>query len=160
MCLFRGFERDLYDLRRSIALAELLDVLHLAELQQNLVQLFEPDAGRHVADHYLVGAENDKTEQTVIEGRRGAGGECNIIVVGHGPRASVGRPRRKTNVVCAIVARKGARARDAACIATLPRAEVYPAARTVNYYRRHCCETTSPSSSAAVDAATAATATV
>lgn len=67
MCLFGRFKRNLYDLRRSIALAELFDIFHLAELQQNLIQLFESDAGRHVADHYLVGAET-KT-QTIIDGR-------------------------------------------------------------------------------------------
>jgi len=57
VCLFGRFERDLYDLRRSIALAEFLDVLHGTELQQYLIQLFESDAARHIADHYLVGAE-------------------------------------------------------------------------------------------------------
>lgn len=67
VCLFGRFKRDLYDLRRSIALAELFDIFDLAELQQNLIQLFESDAGRHVADHYLVGAET--RTQTIIDGR-------------------------------------------------------------------------------------------
>lgn len=55
--LFGGLKRDLNDLRRSITLTELFDVLHLAELQQYLFQLFEPDTAGHVADNYLVGAE-------------------------------------------------------------------------------------------------------
>lgn len=57
MCLFGGFKCDLYDLHWSIALAELFNVFHLTELQQNLIQLVKSDAAWHVANHYLVSTE-------------------------------------------------------------------------------------------------------
>lgn len=63
VCLVGGLECNLYNLSRSITLTELFNVFHLTELQQDLFQIFEPDAARHVADHYLVGTESRKKKQ-------------------------------------------------------------------------------------------------
>lgn len=60
MSLFSRFKCDLYDLCRSIALAELFDFFDLTKLQQYLFQLIESHSAGDVANYYLVDAERKR----------------------------------------------------------------------------------------------------
>lgn len=142
--LFCGFERDLYDLGRPITLTELFDFFHRTELTEYLVQLFEPDAARHVADDNLVGAETETEHVWFVVGQQRAAVSCEKSNMDHHRMRLLGYSSGACILLCRRVSGRERETTDIKAVYT----EIL----------RHYCETMSSTAAAAVTSETSVSA--